>query len=72
MTCGAQRSFELLLKGDIIQSVEVFPATIPFIITILYTIAHLVFKFNKGARIIIWLFSITALIILVNFLIKFI
>lgn len=70
MTCGTQRSIELLMKGEVIQSIEAFPATIPFILTILYTIAHLIFKFNKGARIIIWMFSFTAIIILVNFLIK--
>jgi len=68
--CGFQRAFDLLIHGDIIGSVQVFPATIPLIVTLLFTLFHLQFKFRKGAMIIIVLFSLTALLMLLNFCIK--
>lgn len=70
MGCGFQRSFIALLEGDIMSSISLFPATIPLIFTFIYTIAHLLFKYDKGARNIIILFSFSALLMLGNFVYK--
>ena len=70
LTCGAQRSFLLLLDGDLAGSFYMFPATIPFIITVLFTITHLVFKFKQGAPVIIGLFATTTAFVVVNYTLK--
>ena len=61
-----------LLEGEFLSSLIIFPAAIPFIITILFTITHLFFKFKKGAAIIVVLFSITSGIMLTHLIIKMI
>ncbi len=68
--CGFQRSVDLLIHGDFLGSIQLFPATIPLIATLIFAILHLQFKFRKGAKIIIVLFSLTALLILINFCVK--
>ena len=70
MTCGFQRSFMLLMKGEFAESFWMFPATIPFLACIILLFAHLMFKFQHGARWIVTLFSITAALILINYSVK--
>lgn len=57
--CGNQRALIALLQGDIKASVQLYPALIFQLVTIIYTIAHIFFSFRKGARNIIILFSTT-------------
>lgn len=68
--CGFQRSMIALFKGNFIESILIFPAAIPLLITLFYTLLHLWFKFKNGARNIIVLFSLTAFLILLNFILK--
>lgn len=70
--CGFQRSFLALLEGDLATSLSLYPATLPLLLTFIYTIAHLIFKYSKGARNIIILFSTTVFIIILNFTYKLI
>ncbi len=70
--CGFQRSFQLLLEGQFIESIKMFPALLPLLITIIYLILHLKFKFNSGARTIVILFSLSAALMIANFIIKLI
>ncbi|MBL4862067.1 MAG: DUF2752 domain-containing protein [Crocinitomicaceae bacterium] len=70
LTCGFQRSFQLLLEGDVIRSVVLFPATIPFLLTILFLTVHLFFKFKHGARALVWLFASTTGLIVLNYTVK--
>lgn len=70
MTCGAQRSAGLMIDGKIIESILLFPATIPLLFTALFTFAHLIFHFRNGARIIIFSFSFSAFLIVINFVFK--
>jgi hypothetical protein len=70
LTCGFQRSFKLLFEGDVVGSFLQFPATIPFLLCILFLVGHLIFKFKFGAKVIVGLFSLTALLIVVNFIVK--
>ena len=66
--CGFQRSVTLLFEGRIWESVVMYPATIPFFITVLYVLLHLRFRFKRGAMITVILFSITALLVAGNFI----
>jgi hypothetical protein len=68
--CGMQRAFVALLRGDLISSFRYNAATLPFLITFLYTILHAAIGFRHGARNIIWLFSFTAAVMLLNYVIK--
>ena len=70
LTCGFQRSFWLLTKGDLVESFVTFPAAIPFLLTILMTCIHLFFKLKNGAKYILILFSSTAAIMVINYIIK--
>lgn len=65
--CGFQRSVDLLFHGDFVGSIQLFPATMPLIATLLFTILHLQFKYRHGPKIIISLFSITAGLMLLSF-----
>jgi hypothetical protein len=44
-TCGAQRSFYLLLEGDFVSSFKMYPPLIPVLALIFIFIVHL---FNKN------------------------
>jgi hypothetical protein len=68
--CGFQRSFLALIQGDFAESIALFPATIPLVMTFVYTGLHLAFRFRHGARNIVWLFSTTAIVMAVSFGIK--
>ncbi|MCT4582002.1 MAG: DUF2752 domain-containing protein [Flavobacteriales bacterium] len=70
MGCGFQRSLMALLEGDFLTSLSLFPATIPLLFTFVYTVAHLIFGYQKGARNIIILFSFSAFLMLANFIYK--
>jgi len=43
-TCGFQRAFILLLKGDLAKSLLVYPALIPTLVLIVILISWLVFR----------------------------
>mgnify|MGYP001226429345 CR=1 FL=1 len=68
--CGFQRAIKLLIEGDLLASLQMYPALIPIVFTFLYTGLHINFKFNNGARHIIIIFSSTALIMLVSYFYK--
>ena len=68
--CGMQRSLIELLKGNIAESIAVYPALLPMIILFLFTALHLIFNFRKGALIIKILFIFTVSIMFIHFLYK--
>jgi len=68
--CGMQRAFIELLKGNIIESIKIYPALIPMIIMIFYLFLHIKFKFKKGAAYLTIMFIFTTLIIVVNYIYK--
>ncbi|MBL7922428.1 MAG: DUF2752 domain-containing protein [Bacteroidia bacterium] len=70
--CGMQRAFIALLRGDLLASLKYNASLIPFLITIFYTIGHLIFSFKNGAKCIVLLFSVTVSVLVVNFVIKLI
>lgn len=68
--CGFQRALKLLLEGNIIDSVAMFPALIPLIIMFVFLALHLFFKFRHGNIILLSLFVLNIVIIVVNYIIK--
>ena len=65
--CGFQRAVKLLFEGEFIASFLMYPALLPLVSLAIFTVFHLKFKFDNGAKIIIWLFSICSLIIATNY-----
>lgn len=70
--CGMQRAFIELLKGNIIESLKIYPALLPTFFLFTYLILHLIFKFEKGAFVLKISFIFTASIIVVSYTIKLI
>jgi hypothetical protein len=68
--CGLQRSFVALLEGDLIQSLQLYPATIPMLFTLILTALHLKFDFRQGALIIKYSCISTVSIIIVFYFYK--
>lgn len=66
--CGFQRALLLLLNGDISASILRYPALIPFFVTPLILVLHLIFRFEHGARWLIVSFSITAALVAGNYI----
>ena len=70
--CGMQRSFVFLLRGDLLASIRAYPALLPIFFTLTFTFLHLFFNFKNGAVIIKYSFIISSIIILTNYILKFI
>ncbi|MDX1937775.1 MAG: DUF2752 domain-containing protein [Flavihumibacter sp.] len=68
--CGLQRSFVALLKGNISQSFYLYPATIPMLGLLLFTLLHLKFNFKNGSTVIKILYIFIASIIIINYIVK--
>jgi hypothetical protein len=68
--CGLQRSVLALFRGDLMASFKFYPATIPLIFVIVFTIVHLKVDFKFGAQLIKIVFAGVAVIILINYIYK--
>jgi hypothetical protein len=68
--CGFQRSVLALLGGDWAGSFRLYPATFPLLALGVYSMAHLLFQFNQGARIIKYLQLFAAIVILAFYIYK--
>lgn len=68
--CGFQRSVLSLLQGDLVASFKFYPATLPIIFLLLFTVFHLKFDFKSGAFYIKMLYFGITLIIVINYLYK--
>jgi len=68
--CGMQRSIIALLKGNFLESLQLYPALIPLMSMFLILFLHLIFHFKNGATILKYLFFFNTTIILVNYLYK--
>lgn len=68
--CGMQRSFIALLRGNMAESFALYPALIPFLLTLVFLLLHLKFRFKHGAMILMYSFIATVAIIIVSFIIK--
>lgn len=70
--CGMQRSFILLLSGDIAGSFKMYPALVPIILLFSFLILHLVRNFKKGTAILKYSYIFCAGIIMVSYIYRII
>lgn len=70
--CGLQRSVIYLLKGEFIHAFLTYPAIYTLVLMFFFLALHLKFNFNKGHSILQGLFILNVIIILTNYLLKFI
>lgn len=68
--CGVQRSVIALLKGDLMASFKLYPATIPLIGLLVFAAIHLKFELKNGAFFIKFLYIVVTLIIVSNYIYK--
>ena len=64
--CGFQRSSILLIRGDLKESVKIYPALIPFFLTVLLLLYQVVKKKEKGGYWVMYRFVTTVCIALIN------
>jgi len=68
--CGMQRAIVELLRGNLWESITLYPALLPTIFLFIFLILHLIFKFKKGALILKISFIFTVSIVVINFIFK--
>ena len=68
--CGLQRSILALFEGDLVKSLQLYPATIPILFCFIFTALHLKFNFKQGAEIIKWSYILSVTIILISYFYK--
>lgn len=68
--CGFQRSVISLFKGNLIESFKLYPAAIPLILLVIFTLFHLKLDFKSGAQMIKIAFAGIAIIIFINYIYK--
>ena len=72
MGCGLQRSVIYLLKGDFVNAFLSYPAIYSLVLMLFILALHLKFNFSQGHRILQGLFILNVIIIVCNYLLKFI
>jgi hypothetical protein len=70
--CGMQRSVGLIIHGDFIGAFKMYPAIYTLILMFVVLALHIKFKFKNGHRYLLLLFIINILIIVTNYINKFI
>jgi len=68
--CGLQRSVIALFQGDLTASLTLYPATLPILITMIFSVLHIKYDFRHGAAVIKYLFIIDVIIILTFYFYK--
>lgn len=68
--CGMQRALVLLIKGQIWESIVMYPALIPIMAMVLLLGLHLIYKWKWGASALQYLFIGCTLLVISNFLVK--
>ncbi|TWI85475.1 uncharacterized protein DUF2752 [Lacibacter cauensis] len=68
--CGLQRSYIALLKGNVAESLRLYPAAIPIFFLLLFLVVHLFVRFKNGARILTAGYIFCAVIIVVHYIYK--
>jgi hypothetical protein len=66
--CGMQTALIELLKGNVIESIKIYPALIPTLFLVFFLILHLIFKFKKGAFVLKISFIITGSLMFIHYI----
>lgn len=68
--CGMQRSVIEMLKGNVVESLKMYPGMLPMVFTMVLLAFHLKYRFENGARWLLYSYSFSAVIVVVSFIIK--
>lgn len=68
--CGMQRSTIALLKGDIIESLYLYPPLLPSLFMLVFLILHLIFDFRNGAKYLKYNFILVVSLQVINYVFK--
>lgn len=70
--CGLQRSIIALMKGEVLESILLFPALLPLMAMFAFLGLHLAFKLKHGALVLKIFYISNAFLILGNYIFKII
>ncbi|MGB4843073.1 MAG: DUF2752 domain-containing protein [Ferruginibacter sp.] len=70
--CGIQRSFILLIKGDVAGSFLLYPALIPIIFLFIFLAVHVTKKMRYGTAVLKYTYIFCAGLIMVSYIYKLI
>ena len=70
--CGLQRSVEYLINGEIVHSIQMYPGLIPLISMFTFLGLHVWINKAWSLRLLSFTFWITLVVILGNYILKFI
>ena len=70
--CGLQRSVLALMRGEFLESFQLYPATVPMIILFIFAMIHLKFDLKNGAFFIKMLYIFISIVIVINYIYKII
>ena len=70
--CGMQRAFIALLRGDLLTSLQLYPALIPTMVMLVLLVVHIFYNLKNGAKILVSLFVLNAVIIFISYICKLI
>ncbi len=70
--CGMQRSVALILDGEFIAAFYMYPAIYTAIILFGFLLVHIKYQFRNGHKILLCLFIINVILIITNYILKFI
>lgn len=68
--CGFQRSFVMLLEGDLAGSFAMYPSLIPMLSMFLFLPIHLKWRIRNGHWILLTLFSVSVTLAICNLVYK--
>ena len=66
--CGMQRSFILLIKGDMAASFTRYPALVTILFLFVFLLIHLIFNIKNGAAVLKYTYIFCAGIIMVSYI----
>ena len=70
--CGMQRALVALLRGNLWESMKLYPALIPTTVMMAFLVIHILFKLKNGARTLLVMFVFNTVIVIVFYLYKLI
>lgn len=68
--CGIQRSALLLLRGDLLGSLLMYPALIPLVLMVLFLGYHLVVGVRRGDLVLKYMFILNSVLIFGGYILR--
>ena len=68
--CGIQRALIALLRGDLIESIKLFPALIPTVAMLILLVVHVSYGVINGRKILISMLILNSVIVFISYIFK--